>query len=63
MLVFRYCDEHLTLQAFKEEPLSLELIEEVSVDHEDRVVEDVAEGGANDQDLTAMTIRPWTSEE
>ena len=33
-----------TLQGFEEEPLSLELVEEVGVDHEDGIVENVAKG-------------------
>jgi len=45
-----------TLKTFKEKPLSLELVEEVGVDHEDRVVEDVSKGREDDQDLAAMTV-------
>jgi hypothetical protein len=33
-----------TLQALKEQPLCLQLVEEIGVEHEDGVVEDVAEG-------------------
>jgi len=32
------------LQALKEKPLCLQLVEEIGVEHEDGIVEDVAEG-------------------
>ena len=52
-----------TLQGFEEEPLSLELVEEVGVDHEDGIVENVAKGWTDDQELAAMTVWPRSSKQ
>ena len=45
-----------TLQALKEQPLRLQLVEEVGVDHKDGVVKHVTEGRADDQDFATMPV-------
>ena len=47
---------NLTLQSFKQQPLCLQLVEEVGVDHEDGIVEDVTKGRADDQDFATMPV-------
>ena len=54
---------NLTLQSFKEQPLCLQLVEEVGVDHEDGIVQDVAEGRADDQELATMAVWPWAGKQ
>ena len=50
----------LTLQAFKKQIFSFELIPEIRIDDEYSVVENVSESRANDESLPSVTIRPRT---
>ena len=51
------------MQCLKKEPFCLQFVEEVSVDHEDGVVQDVAEGWTDDQKFPAVTVRPGTGKQ
>lgn len=53
----------LTLQAFEEQIFSLQLVKVVRVYDEHRVVENVPERGANDEQLPTMAIRPGPREQ
>ncbi len=49
---------YFTLQAFEEQILSFQFVKVVGIDHEYSIIEDVAEGWANDEKFAAMFVRP-----
>ena len=51
------------LETLQQQILRLEFIETVNVDDEDAVVDEVTEGGADQEHFPAIAVRPRSSEE